>query len=110
MFKKAIMKLEEEMKKDEKSTYIQYVGQYMIEHLQANHIHAENILKVGKTLIGSLKHMEEEAKKKKNGNVAVLTPKEGFKCVMNYYEINEEIYTATHKRNRKVDISLDDLL
>ena len=55
MFKKAILKLEEEMKKNEQNTYVQYVGQYMIEHLGANHIHAENILKEGKTLIGSLK-------------------------------------------------------
>ena len=55
---------------------------------------------------------KEPAMKKKVNNVAVLTPDEGFKSVLDYYGIEEkELPKAGNtKQKRKVDISLDDLL
>ena len=112
MLNEAILKLETEMEGDKSSEYIQYVGKYMVNYLNDNPDNAENMLKEDKTIKGSLKHMEGVAMKKKVNNVAVLTPDEGFKSVLDYYGIEEkELPKAGNtKQKRKVDISLDDLL
>ena len=109
----AISKLEAEMESNKTNRYIQYVGQYMVDHLNEKPDHAENILAEGKTIADSLKHMERVAKAKKSSGMVVLTPEEGFKAVMEYYGINEGVSVVkpeTVPKKRKVRLSLDDLL
>ena len=113
MLSEAISKLRNEMESNEADGYIQYIGKYMIDHLNKQPNHAENILAEGKTITGSLKHMERVAKAKKSSGVVVLTPEEGFKAVMEYYGINEEVSVVKPEpvpKKRKVSLSLDDLL
>lgn len=107
----AIAKLEKEMEEKKENTYIQCVGKYMVDYLNEHPDHAEKILADDRTLEGSMKHMRSVASKKKVGNVAVLTPVEGFKTVLEYYKIKDEVPQSegSSKPKRKVDISLDDL-
>ena len=111
MLNDAIAKLEKEIEGDKGSEYTQYVGKYIVEYLNEHPDRAEKILAEGKTLAGSMKHMEGVARKKKNRGAVVLTDAEGFKAVLEYYGIveKEPLDTEKSKPKRKVDISLDDL-
>jgi|LGOV01.1.fsa_nt_gb hypothetical protein len=108
MLNKAIEKIKEEIKEAMKNSknygYVRYVGEYILQNL--NESNSENILKEGKTIIGSLKHMENVAKKQKIGNVAVLTPEEGLEAVMEYYEIKD---LNKDGENKKIEINIEDL-
>jgi len=104
MLKEAIEKITKEMEANKSKPYVQYVGQYLLDNIKESS--AENILKEGKTIDGSMKHMENVAKKQKVGNVAVLTPDQGFKAVMEYFEIKEAIAV---EENKKISLELDDL-
>lgn len=112
MLSDAILKLETERGNNKDNEYTQYVGKYMVDYLNDHPDRAEKILAEGKTLSGSLKHMESVASKQKVGNFAVLSDDEGFKTVLEYYGIEEKVpqNDGNIKRKRKVDISLDDLL
>ena len=118
MLNEAITKLETEMGEKQENTYIQYVGNYMVDYLKNHPDHAEKILVEDKTLSGSMKHMEGVARKKKGRGAVVLTDAEGFKAVLDYYGIEEKEVPEPapaspkpkSKPKRKVDISLDDLL
>ena len=114
MLNEAIKKIEDEMKKEEKNEYVQYIGKYLIDHIHEYQDHAQNILTEGKTVLGSLKHMQGVAMKKKSGNVAVLTPEQGFKAVLEYYEINDNVPVviagaSEAKPKKKLNIDLEDL-
>ena len=103
MLNKAIEKITKEMESAKNNPYVQLVGQYLIDNIKESS--SENIIKDGKTIIGSLKHMENVARKVKVGSVAVLTPEQGYAAVMEYYEIKE----ATVKEvSKKINIELDD--
>lgn len=108
MLRDAIEKLKQEMA-NEKNPYIQYVGDYLIGYLKNHEDQVEKILAEKKTIAGSMKFMRTVASKKKQGNVAVLTPEEGFKAVLEYFEIDEKIQLRVVDDNKKVDISLDEL-
>lgn len=82
----AIKKLKDEMKK-EKSSYVQVIGKFLLQFIEANPDEAEKVLAKGKTIAGSLSEMEKEAKKQKVGNVAVLSDREGFAAVLKYFGI-----------------------
>lgn len=118
MLNQAIKKLQDEIKKEQKggvSVYVNLIGNYLIKHISNNPIDAEKIVIDGKTITGSLKAMEAEAKKKKVGNMAILTPEEGFKIVFDYFGIKSgtilgEPVPDTQSKNNSLDISLDDLL
>jgi hypothetical protein len=80
-------KLRDEMAKNG-GRYVQVVGEYMTAYL-LQHPEAEAaILTEGKTLAGSLKVMEAEARKVKTGNVAVLDDQTAFGIVLQYYGLN----------------------
>lgn len=85
MFERAVEKLNDEMTKNEKHPYVQVVGQYLLNHLEAKPEHAENILAEDKTILKSLDVMRRFAERKRVGNVAVLTDEEGFAVVLQYF-------------------------
>jgi hypothetical protein len=116
----AIEKLKAEMDK-EKNSYVQVVGEYLVSHLEKNPRDAEKILAADKTIIKSLEDMKKEASKKKVGNMAILTPNEGFAVVLKYFGIEAKplacdvpIVTpaavASQPSNTDFDVKLDDFL
>ena len=86
MIDRARQKLATEMEAD-KNPYIHVVGHFLMTHLAKNPGDADKIRTKGKTIKGSLRHMESEACKKKVGNCAVLTDEEGFAIVLDYFGI-----------------------
>ncbi|MBE0451966.1 MAG: hypothetical protein IBX70_14155 [Clostridia bacterium] len=113
MLNEAIKKIQDEIDSEKNNHYVQYVGKYMIEHLNKNQGYAENILDESKSIKGSLKKMEEEAKKVKQGNMAMFTPDEGLKIVLEYFNI-KMVETDPKKDDvqlrRNLNINLDELL
>lgn len=109
MSRAALEKLQKEIESQD-NNYVKYIGDYLINYIRNNPKHAENILKEDKTILGSLKHMEKEAKKKAKNGMAILADEEGFKAVLEYYEIQEAPDLRVVSTQKKVAISLDDLL
>lgn len=91
--KKAIEKLNDEMENN-KASYVQAVGGFLLQHLEEDATAADKILEEGKTIAGSLEEMRKEAEKQKVGNVAVLSDEDGFAAVLKYYGIGEEVSLA----------------
>jgi hypothetical protein len=126
MIKDAINKINSEISQNRTNSYIQVVGEFLLQHLNTCPESAEKILVEGKTIGKSLDEMRKVAEKKKVGNCAVLTDQEGFAIVLKYYDINgnapisiplvKEAHTlvATKAPEKKAsidfDVSLDDFL
>ena len=108
MLNEAIKKIQDEIDNEKNNSYVQYVGKYMIEYLNKNQGYADNILDESKSIKGSLKKMEEEAKKVKQGNMAMLSPDEALKIVIEYFGI-EFIESEPKKQTRNININLDEL-
>lgn len=87
MKEQAVKKLRDEMAANEKQPYIQVIGNFLIQHLEAHPETAEGILANGKTIKGSTDAMKAEAKKKQVGGVGVLTDAEGFEIVLKYFGV-----------------------
>ncbi|MFW5436338.1 hypothetical protein [Paenibacillus apiarius] len=87
MLDKAKAKLQSEMNGAKDNGYVQFVGQYLLTHIEAHPEDAEKITAEGKTVGKSLEAMRKVAEKKRKGNVAMLTPQEGFNVVFEYYGI-----------------------
>jgi len=87
MLNKAIEKIKAEMDKNKNNSYIQVVGEFLLQHLQDNPSNSEKVVQVGKTIGQSLNEMKKAAEKKKVGNCAVLSDQEGFKVVLEYFGI-----------------------
>lgn len=83
----ALARIHEEMDKNKDNEYVQCVGAYLADYLRSNPGAAAAILVEGKTIAGSLDAMRKVAEGKKKGNMAVLTPAEGYKAVLDYYDI-----------------------
>jgi hypothetical protein len=112
MLNEAIKKIQDEIEAEKKNSYVQYVGKYMIEYLNKNNGYAQNILDETKSIKGSLQHMEAEAKKIKQGNMAMFSPDEGLKIVLEYFGIKEIVFEPNEvdvKPKRNINISLEDL-
>ena len=88
MLNKAIEKIKIEMETNKKNSYIQVVGEFLLQHLQVNQGDAEKIVQGEKTIEMSLAEMRKAAEKNKNGNYAMFTPQEGFEIVLKYYGID----------------------
>ena len=124
MKSEAINKLRNEMESNKSNSYVQVVGQYLLQYLETNPNDGEKILDTEKTILKSLDAMKSEATKKKVGNMAVLTPQEGFDIVAKYFGLNgikaPENVTKTVESDKKAaksvsddidfDVSLDDFL
>lgn len=109
----AVAKIKAEMEQNKDNAYIQVVGNFVLQHISDNPAAAEQIVTEGKTLKGSLDAMRKVAEGKKVGNMAVLTPEEGYKAVLEYFGIEAEaIAPAPRPQAPKVDfdVNLDDLL
>lgn len=109
MVKEAIKKINDEIEKEDNS-YVQVIGKFLLEKLESNPAVAEKILTEDKTIMKSLNAMKKEAEKNRVGNCAVLTDQEGFKIVLNYFDIDDTINHKKKKENVNFDVKLDDLL
>lgn len=106
-------KIRAEMENNQGNSYIQVVGNFVLQHINDNPAAAERILTEGKTLKGSLDAMRKVAEGKKVGGMAVLTPEEGYKAVLGYFGIQAiAAVPAPKPQAPKVyfDVNLDDLL
>lgn len=110
MVKEAICKINQEIEDNKENAYINYVGEYLVDYINKNPQHAKNIMKEDKTIMGSLNHMKNAAKENAQDGMAILTPEEGFKTVLDYYEIKKVPELKVVNTHKKVNISLDDLL
>lgn len=82
---KAVEKIKSEMDKDKDNTYVQVVGEYLLQRLSIEPELADKILNKNKTILKSLDAMKAVASKKKTGNFAMLTPQEGYDVVIKYF-------------------------
>lgn len=118
MIENAIAKVKTEMDGNKNNSYIQVVGQFLLQHLEANPADAEKIMTADKTISKSLDAMRKAAEKKKTGNFAMLTPDEGFAEVLKYFDIEGAVKTPDPAAAVKCpapaandfNVSLDDLL
>jgi hypothetical protein len=85
----AIAKIKAEIDK-EKNPYVQVVGEFLVSHLEKKPQDAMKILTADKTIIKSLDEMKKVASKKRVGNMAILTPAEGYGVVLKYFGIKGE--------------------
>lgn len=116
----AIAKLKSEIEANKNNSYISVVGDFLVQHIQAYPEEAGKVLAEGKTIGKSLDAMRQEAEKKKNGNVAVLTDAEGFAVVLKYFDMapvsREAVIQHTVASSPKskpivdFDVRLEDLL
>lgn len=90
MVEEAVRKIEEEMK-SVNNDYVRVIGEFLIKQLEINPEAAESILNQDKSIMNSLNAMRKLAEKKKIGNMAVLTPEEGFKVVSDYFGIGSTV-------------------
>ena len=120
MLEDAKKKLETEMDGNKSNSYVQYLGQFLLQHIVANPSDVNKIMKEDKTIAKSLDAMKKEAEKKKTGNFAMLTPEEGFAIVLKYFGIDgapaapapvTKVELAPEpKKSIDFDIDLEDLL
>ena len=115
MHQQAVLKLKTEMDNSKNNSYVQVVGNFLLQHLDKHHKDAEKFMSADKTIAKSLDKMREEASKKKVGNCAMFTPEEGFAIVLKYFGIESAVTisapVATPQKSKvDFDISLDDLL
>lgn len=106
----AIEKIKEEMEKDN-NPYMQVVGSYVLRNLEVNKPSAEKIVAGTKTLSGSLKAMEDEARKVAKNGVGILTDEQGFEIVSKYFEfegIQIDIDVATKEDHKSNVINIAD--
>jgi len=89
MVEQAMAKLQAELRVEKVHPYVAAIGNFLMDLLKDNPSSAEKILAEGKTIIGSMKAMRMVAEKQKVDNCAVLTPEQGFKAVLEYFEIKK---------------------
>jgi hypothetical protein len=124
MLNQALAKINNEMNQNSKDPYIQTVGRFLLQHINANHEDAEKILAANKSIGKSLDVMRQEAQKKQVNRCGMFTPEEGFNIVLKYFEIKSEIHASApvameqstpepaikKKAPADFDIKLEDLL
>ena len=89
MITKAIIKINEEMQKNPQDKYTEIIGHYLIDRCNDAET-AEKLLKDGKSLKGAMDAVLTAAKKKKQGDVAVLMPQEVFAEVDGYFALSTD--------------------
>ena len=88
--KEAIEKIRDEMDKNPKHPYIQVIGQFLLQHIEAHPEAAEKMLAEGKSIKGSLTEMKKEAQKNQVDGCGVLTDEQGFAIVLGYYGVGDK--------------------
>jgi len=117
MIEKAVIKIRDEIEKNN-NPYVQVVGEFLLKYLNNHPEAAEKIMAEDKTIMKSLDEMRKVAEKNRVGNCAVLTDEEGFKVVLKYFGIEENVNTSSIGQATKTkkqpdidfDIKLEDLL
>jgi hypothetical protein len=108
----AIAKLKAEMEVEKKNPYVKTIGEFLLQHIQANPKDAEKFLAKDKTIAKSLDAMRKAAEKVKVGNMAMLSDAEGFALVLKYFGVKEAPAEpkTTASPSASFNVSLDDLL
>ena len=86
MIDKAIEKINTEMQKNPNDAYIEIIGHYVIDRC-SDEITARKVMADDKSLDGAMKAVVKRAEKARNGNTAVLLPKDVFGAVDKYFGI-----------------------
>jgi len=110
MTNQAINKLRQEIEENRDNLYINYVGNYLVDYITRNNQYSEKFMNEEKTIKGSLEYMKTKAKAQAKNGMAMLTPEEGFEVILDYYEIKPATKLKVVGTQKKVDISLDELL
>lgn len=111
----ATKKLQSEMDKS-KNQYVKVIGQFLLQHIQANPQDADKFVDKDKTIAKSLDAMRKAAEKVKVGNMAMLSDAEGFALVLKYFGVDGEpqavqaVPASAPQPRSTFDVSLDDLL
>ena len=105
MIHKVIDKFEKECEKNPDDMTVRVICDHIVERLQsATEETLKNILDNNLSIEAAIERMRDVASKKKTGNYAVLSDKEGFAIVDNYFGID-----TTPLANQKT-VSLFDLV
>lgn len=108
-------------KKHDFAEFVEFIGEFLLQHLEANPEHAEHILVGDKTILKSVEYMRSIAEKKKTKNFAMIGPKKGCEIVLEYFgikqasiELEVQLPAVTIPEptvvRKKFSVSLDDLL
>jgi hypothetical protein len=109
MLQQALQKLQEEIGQKAKDPYVQHVGAFLMGYVRQHQEHAAFVLTEGKTIMGSLSAMKEEARKKQSNGVGVLSDQEGFEIALKYFGVPVKQEKAAAEAP-VLKASLDDLL
>ena len=126
MLNKAIEKIKSEVENNKKQ-YIKLIGDFIIDHLTKNPSDAEKVLNEDKTLVKAFNKVREAASKVQVNGCGIVSDADGFKIVLEYYEISgeptnfnplqdkdnqvsEQKDNVIKLHNKRFDADLDDLL
>lgn len=111
----AVKKLQDEITGSQNNPYIQVIGNFLIQHVQANPECVEKIMEKGKSISKSLEAMKNEARKKQSNGMAMLTDAEGYAIVLKYFGIDGQPVQAaqtiqSEPEVSRFDVKLDDFM
>lgn len=109
MLQQALQKIQSEVAADPKNKFVAVIAKFLMDHVRTNPDDAEKILTEGKTILGSLDAMKEEAGKNQSGGVGMLSDEEGFAVVLKYYGV-EVAQSESEPVAAGFNINVDDLL
>jgi hypothetical protein len=122
MLNEAIEKIKAEMTQNKANSNIQYLGSYLMQHLNAHPEDAKKFIAKGNTIAKCIDEMRKVAEKKKVGNCAMMSPDEGFSIAMGFFGLDEKPEYAMPqpvvaapaapvlKTSAVFEVNLDDLL
>lgn len=109
-------KIKREMEK-EKNAYVKVIGEFLINYIKGNESEAEKIVADDKkSIMGSIEEMRKEANKNRVGNMAMLTPEQGYAVVLKYFGISDNSEVKVNysfdqgKAGNDFNAKLDDFL
>lgn len=70
--------------------HVKVIGRFLVKHLRETPEDAKYILQEGKSIAGAVEAMAKEAMKTQQNGVGVLSNKEGFAIVLDYFKRKEE--------------------
>lgn len=110
MLQQALQKLQAEVGEKSKDAYVQHVGSFLIGHVRKHPEHAAFILTDGKTIVGSLGAMKEEARKHQSNGCSVLSDEAGFAVALKYFGVPVQGQQQAVPQPEFSVSTLDDLL
>lgn len=87
MIAEAKAKLQAEMDASKGDDYVVWVGQHLLDHLDANPQDAEKFLAEGKTIAKSMDEVRKAAEKNRKGNSGFVNPDKGREIILGYFGI-----------------------